>query len=78
MKECKDKDPVRADRVSRWIIFGRNKRTATGCAGRDIGSHSAPGYALRSVCPHVECANFKFFDILPNIFWENILTNFKN
>ena len=63
MKECKDNDPVRTDRVSRWIIFDRNKRTATGRVGRDIGSHSAPGYALRSVCPYVECANFKLFDI---------------
>ena len=63
MKECKDKDPVRADRVSRWIIFGRNKRTATGCTGRDIGSHSAPGYALRSVCPMSNVLTLKLFNI---------------
>ena len=68
MKECKDKDPVRTDRVGRWITVGRNKETVTGCAGHDIGSHSAPGYALRSMCPYVEYANFKFFDILPNFF----------
>ena len=56
----KDIDPVRVDRVSRWIIIGRNKDSPTGCAGRDIGAHCASGYALRSVCPYVSALNRTF------------------